>query len=311
MIQLEDLRLVDALARAPSLSAAARALNVTPPALSMRLSRLEQRLGLSLAVRSARQLSLTEEGQHLAQQAAELLARMEALPDLLRADPGRLTGSLRVSAPFGFGRRHVAPVLAQFAALHPAVQLHLDLQETPWPDRRNSDLVVHVGSVRDSAWVARTLATNERWLCVSPRYLKARGRPQEPRELLAHACICIRENDEDVTLWHFRRVAGSAGARSQQRAPRESLRITPALTSNDGGVARAWAEQGLGIVLRSQWDVAEAVARGRLVRLLADWDFDSAPITALVPTRTGRSPRVQALLKFLQEAVPASLAKTG
>jgi len=308
MVQLEDLRLVDALARAPSLSAAARALNVTPPALSMRLSRLEQRLGLALAVRSARQLSLTGEGQHLAQQATELLARMEALPDLLRADPGRLAGSLRVSAPFGFGRHHVAPLLAQFSALHPAVQLHLDLQETPWPDRRNADLVVHVGSVRDSSWVARTLSVNERWLCASPRYLKVRGTPREPRDVLAHACICIRENDEDVTLWHFRHVARG---RNPPRAPRESLRIAPTLTSNDGSVARAWAEMGLGIVLRSEWDVAEAVARGRLVRLLMDWDFDSAPITALVPTRTGRSPRVQALLKFLQEAVPASLAKAG
>ncbi|QOT80621.1 LysR family transcriptional regulator [Cupriavidus basilensis] len=300
MIQIEDLRLVEALAQAPSLSAAARALNVTPPALSMRLRKLEATLGLALATRTARRLSLTPEGERFAQEGAALLAQLEALPESFRREDSRLTGTLRVAAPFGYGRHHVAPVLARFAQCHPGLRLQLDLREVPWPDKHDSDAVVHIGAVRDSSWIARTLAPNERWLCASPAYLRAHGTPQEPRDLLGHACICIRENDEDVTLWRFRR-AGSGTAR--RPSARETLRVVPAFTTNDGSVARQWAEQGLGLVLRSEWDTADAVARGTLVRVLAGWEFDSAPVTLLVPTRRGRTARVQALMQFFEEAL--------
>ncbi|MES2007501.1 LysR family transcriptional regulator [Cupriavidus basilensis] len=304
MIQIEDLRLVEALAQAPSLSAAARALNVTPPALSMRLRKLEATLGLALATRTARRLSLTPEGERFAQEGAALLAQLEALPESFRREDSRLTGTLRVAAPFGYGRHHVAPVLARFAQCHPGLRLQLDLREVPWPDKHDSDAVVHIGAVRDSSWIARTLAPNERWLCASPAYLRAHGTPQEPRDLLGHACICIRENDEDVTLWRFRR-AGSGTAR--RPSARETLRVVPAFTTNDGSVARQWAEQGLGLVLRSEWDTADAVARGTLVRVLAGWEFDSAPVTLLVPTRRGRTARVQALMQFFE----AALGKPG
>lgn len=107
-------------------------------------------------------------------------------------------------------------------------------------------------------------------------------------------CICIRENDEDVTLWHLR-----------NEQERKTLRIQPALLSNDGSVARRWAEEGLGLVLRSQWDVSRAIAEGNLVRVLADWQFDSAPINLLVPSRKVRSARVQALVSFLEAELKA------
>lgn len=297
MIQLEDLRLAAALAKAPSLSAAARALSVTPPALSIRLKRLEAQLGIHLAVRSAHRLSLTPEGERLAAEGAALLQRLEELPDTLQSEGRALTGSVRISAPFGFGRAHVAPLLATFAAEHPRITLSFDLLETPWPDHRNADVVVHIGEVRDSSWIAHALLPNERWLCASPGYLKTqRFVPQHPRDVLAHPCICIRENDEDVTLWHYRK-------RTKRNAPaarRESLRITPVLTTNDGEVARQWCERGLGLVLRSEWDAAPAIARGALVRLLPQWDFGSAPAIALVPTRSGMTARVRALVEHLQ-----------
>ncbi|SDP69005.1 DNA-binding transcriptional regulator, LysR family [Ralstonia sp. 25mfcol4.1] len=298
MIQIEDLRLVEALAQSPSLSAAARALNVTPPALSARLRKLEFMLGLALATRTARRLSLTPEGERFARESAALLAQLNALPESFRREDSQLTGTLRIAAPFGYGRHHIAPLLGRFALAHPGLRLQLDLHETPWPDRHDSDAVVHIGAVRDSSWIARTLAPNARWLCASPAYLSQHGTPAQPRDLLSHACICIRENDEDVTLWRFRRPGASGGRRSLAR---ETVRVVAAYTSNDGSIARQWAEQGLGLVLRSEWDVADAVARGRLVRVLADWEFDSAPVTLLVPTRRGRTARVQAVMQFLEE----------
>lgn len=303
-IQIEDMQLAAALLREPSLSAAARALDVTPPALSMRLRKLEAALGLSLATRTARKLSLTPEGERFAREAAALLGQIEGLRESMQRDDRRLTGTLHIAAPFGYGRQYIAPMLARFARLHPGLGVQLDLRETPWPDRHDADAVIHIGTVRDSSWVARTLSANERWLCASPAYLRQRGVPRVPRDIPAHDCICIRENDEDVTLWHLR-PAGRAAAKGR----RETLRISPAYVTNDGGVARQWAEQGLGLVLRSEWDAADAVARGTLVRVLDDWQFDSAPVTLLVPTRKGRTARVQAVVEFLAESFGSSAAK--
>ncbi|MFM9923775.1 LysR family transcriptional regulator [Variovorax sp. H27-G14] len=308
MIQIEDMQLAAALLREPSLSAAARALDVTPPALSMRLRKLEAMLGLSLASRTARRLSLTPEGERFAREAAALLGQIEGLRDSMQRDDQRLTGTLRIAAPFGYGRQYLAPMLVRFARLHPGLHLQLDLRETPWPDRHDADAVIHIGAVRDSSWVARTLSANERWLCASPDYLRLHGTPRTPREVMAHDCICIRENDEDVTLWHLRPAKAAEGKRAagKRAAARETLRISPAYVTNDGAVARQWAEQGMGLVLRSEWDAAEAVARGTLVRVLADWQFDSAPVTLLVPNRKGRTARVQAIVGFLVESFGAA-----
>ncbi|MDU8543426.1 LysR family transcriptional regulator [Pseudomonas syringae group sp. J248-6] len=294
MIAIEDLRLAVALSRCESLSAAARVLNVSPPALSMRLRKLETQLGITLANRDARRLSLTADGERFARESAHLLEQLEALPESFKQRDERLVGTLRLAAPFGYGRQRIAPLLARFAKLHPQLRLHLDLRETPWPDRHDSDAVIHIGSLNDSLWIARPLAHNHRWLCASPAYLEQHGAPSTPDELARHRCICIRENDEDVTLWHLSK--GQA---------KKTLRIEPALLSNDGSVARRWAEQGLGIVLRSQWDVSDAIASGRLVRVLADWQLASAPINLLVPVRKHRSARVQALTEFLETALKA------
>jgi DNA-binding transcriptional LysR family regulator len=303
-MELADLRLVTMLARSESLSAAARVLNVTPSALSMRLKKLEKTLGVTLATRDARHMSLTADGARLAREAQGLLSAIEALPDTFREQTAQLAGHIRIAAPFGFGRVHIAPLLARFARENPGIRLQLDLLETPWPHSHAADVVIQIGTVRDSSWSARPLLANERWLCASPGYIAARGYPREPREILEHDCICIRENDEDVTLWRVRRRRSDAGREAGREAGRKpsaptTLRVTPAFTTNDGSVARRWAEEGLGLVLRSQWDVADAVAAGKLVRLLSDWDFGSAPVIALVPTRKGRSLRIQALLSYL------------
>jgi DNA-binding transcriptional LysR family regulator len=300
MIRIEDLQLAAALGKSPSLSAAARTLNVTPSALSMRLRKLEATLGLALATRTSRRLSLTPEGERFAREGAVLLAQLEALPESFQNEDRSLTGTLRVVAPFGYGRHRIAPLMARFAKLHAGLRLQLDLREDPWLGRHDADAVIHIGTVRDSSWVARTLERNERWVCASPAYLRLHGAPRVPRDLLAHACICIRENNEDMTLWSFRRAPAGKAERS---AARESLRIEPALLSNDGGTARYWAEQDLGLVLRSEWDVADSIARGTLLRVLEQWQFDNAPVMLLVPTRKGRSARVQALLQFLEDAM--------
>jgi DNA-binding transcriptional LysR family regulator len=292
MVSIEDMRLAVTLAHSESLSAAARRMNVSPPALSMRLRKLEALLGVKLASRDARRLSLTAEGERFAVESSLLLQQLEALPESFRGVEDELTGTLRLTAPFGFGRQRVAPLLSRFATAHPQLRVHLDLRETPWPDRHDSDAVIHIGRISDSSWVGRTLANNERWLCASPEYLASRGVPRAPEDLSDHRCLCIRENEEDVTLWHLRK-----------RLVRRVLRIEPAMLSNDGSVARKWAEQGQGLVLRSEWDVCESIEAGRLVRVLEDWSFESAPVLLLIPSRKNQSVRLRALTSFLTEAI--------
>ncbi len=294
-LQLDDMRLMQSMARHASLSAAARALHVSPPALSMRLKKLETQLGVLLALRGARSLSLTREGELLAAQAQEILQRMEAIPEMLQRQGQDLSGPLRISAPFGFGRKHIAPALASFAKAHPRIRLTLDVVEAPWPDRLQADVVIHIGAVRDSSWVAYVLARNERWLCASPSYLRSRGTPSRPQDLAQHATLALRENDEDETLWHAERIVKKA-------REEVSVRVQPSLVSNDGEVVRSWAQAGLGIALRSQWDVQPLIAQGKLVRLLPVWNFGSADILALVPSRRNQAARLQALVAHLQES---------
>src|SRR5262245_19181964 len=294
MIALDDLRFVEALSRTGSLSAAARSLNVTPPALSMRLKRLEQALGVNLVVRSSRRVRFTSEGERLVAEAQDLIGRIDALPEALGREGQNLAGRLHVVASFGFGRLHVAPLIAAFSQAHPSLRITLDLSERPWTDSEGADVVLHIGAVRDSAWVAHLLARNARWVCASPAYLRQHGVPAHPRDLIGHPCLCVRENDEDVTLWRYR--AKAPGAR---RRP-EAIRVTPMLTSNDGEVVRNWALAGRGLMLRSQWDVAPFIRRGELQRVLTAFDFDDADVLALVPARHGVSARVTRFVEFLK-----------
>jgi DNA-binding transcriptional LysR family regulator len=176
------------------------------------------------------------------------------------------------------------------------VRVTLDLSEKPWTEFKNADVVVHIGAVRNSAWVAHLLARNTRWVCASPAYLRRHGVPQHPRELLQHASLCLRENEEDVTLWHYR-----AGARKRMpRSRADAIRVTPVLTSNDGEVVRNWALAGRGIIMRSQWDVAPFIKRGALQRILTNWDFADADVLVLVPARHGISARVTQFVDFLK-----------
>ncbi len=235
MISLADLQFMEALARAGSLSGAARSLNVTPPALSLRLKKLEQALGVSLVVQLApRALHRRRRAPGERGAGGPVPHRRPHRP----ARPGgrRPAGPLRVVAPFGFGRLHVAPLVARFAERHKSIRVTLDLSERPWTDSEDADVVVHIGAVRDLDLGRARTGAQRSLVCAAPAYLDRRGTPADPRDLLQHDCLCVRENNEDVTLWRHKR-GGRTGA----------VRVTPTLTSNDGEVVRNWALAGLGL----------------------------------------------------------------
>ncbi|MBK1838995.1 LysR family transcriptional regulator [Azospirillum sp. YIM B02556] len=294
MITSNDLHFFAVLSGARSLAAAARALDVTPPAVTQRLQQLEQRLGVRLVERSSRQLHLTVEGELLAGRGAELLAELDGLADALVARRKKVTGHLRVAAPFGFGRRYVAPAMAALRTRHPDVTLSLMLFEDPaFPRADGWDVLIHVGALGDSALTLHRLAANRRILCASPAYLARCGMPERPEDLRRHDCGVIRENKTDESLWRF---AGSDGEQV-------TLRLQPALASNDGTVIRDWGLAGLGIIVRSEWDVADDLKLGRLIALLPGWQLPDADIVALTGSRSGRVARVATFLEELRSTL--------
>ncbi|AWN52639.1 LysR family transcriptional regulator [Methylobacterium sp. 17Sr1-1] len=296
MLATDDVRFFLAVAEAPSLAAASRALDVSPPAVTQRLRALEERLGMHLVDRAGRHLALTDEGELLAERGREILASLAELDEALAARRGQVVGHLRIVAPLGFGRRHVAPVAAAFQAAHPEVALDLTLSDRLGGVPAGTfDLAIHVGGIAQAApgLIARRLAPNDRVVCAAPAYLAARGTPAGPADLRAHACIALRENDEDVTLWRFHRDGGD-----------ERVRIEPRLSSNDGEVVRGWALAGRGIILRSEWDVADDLRAGRLVRLLPAHALPDAPVTALLGApRRARAARTRRFLDALAAAL--------
>lgn len=294
MLSTSDLTFFATVARTPSLAAAARQLDVTPSAVTQRLQELERRLGVRLLERRGRRPTLTAEGELLATRGQAIGDELEALAEALAQRRGVVEGHLRVLAPFGFGRRFIAPLAAAFCRTYPAVTLDLSLSDQLGrvPDH-SWDVAVHIGGEPQHSLRAERLAPNARLLVASPAYLSAHGVPQRPDDLRQARCIALRENEEDVTLWRFTDKGGRAA----------QIRIAPALASNDGDVVREWALSGEGIILRSEWSVHEDIAAGRLVRLLPQYTLPDADVTAFVGPRRGRSARTTAFVAYLRASL--------
>lgn len=285
-----DLRFFLVVAGAPSLAAASRALDVSRSAVTQRLGQLEARLRCRLVDRTTRHLRLTEEGELLLNRARDVLENLDEISDILSSRHDVVSGHLHVAAPLGFGRRYISDVAAAFRERNPGVTVTLTLTDRPTLNESNWDLIVHIGELKNSSAVMVRLAPNDRVICAAPAYLAAHGEPTEPAQLTGHACLALRQNDEDVTLWRF----------SDAQRKTIPVRIAPAMSSNDGEVVRAWALQGLGILVRSEWDVADDVRAGRLRRILPRYRLPSADVVALLSKRGGRTARANEFLKMVR-----------
>ncbi|MFH7042081.1 LysR family transcriptional regulator [Paucibacter sp. JuS9] len=294
MLTSDDLAFFAVVADSGSLAEAARKLNVTPPAVSQRLMALEARIGMRLLERTGRRSTLTDEGALVASHGRMVAEAIEALTEALGDRKSRVSGHLRVAAPHGFGRLHVAPVAEAFARAHEGVTISLELSDHPGAQELEScDVVVHIGPPGPLSQVVTTLAPNRRLLCASPAYLEQNEAIAAPEDLARHRCLVVRENDEDVTLWRF----------SRRRHEPATVRIRPAMSSNDGAVVRDWALAGMGIAIRSEWHVAEDLAQGRLRQVLPEWELPPADVVAMLGVRRGRSARTTAFVDMLRQAL--------
>ena len=291
MRESSDLAFFAAVVKEGSLSAAARTLDVSPPAVSKRLAQLERRLGVRLLHRTTRRLSLTAEGEIYVEAGRHILAEIEEVERRITSARAAPKGRLRVNATLGFGRTYVAPVVSAFRRRYPEVEVLLQLTDRPVNLADEAfDVGIRFGDLPDARIVARKIASNRRLLGASPRYLEQRGRPTTPNDLTRHDCIVLRQNDSVYGLWRLVR-----GRRS------ESVKVRGPLSSNDGSVVLGWALDGHGIVMRAEWEIADHLRSGRLEQVLPEYALPPADIHAVYPERHHLSARVRVFVDFLVE----------
>ena len=286
-----DLGFFVSLVSAGTLRAAARETNVTTAAVSKRLSQMESRLGATLLTRTTRRMSLTVEGEIYLAHARRILGDLSTMERDLGASKGSPSGLIRVNATLGFGRSHIGPIVAHFAKRFPQIEVRLQLSVDPPALTEDAfDVCVRFGAPPDARVIAKKLADNRRILCASPNYLAARGIPKRPADLTKHACISIRQGDDAYGVIKLRR--GRSGTF-------ETVKTRGQLTTNDGEIAVNWALEGLGIVMRAEWDVQRYLQSGRLVQVLPQFQTPNADIYAIYPPQLQGAARVREFVDFL------------
>ena len=292
-VQPADLGFFSTLAGAGSLSAAARELGVTTPAVSKHLALMESRLGVPLVVRTTRRMSLTPEGELYLQSARRILSEIDGMEELLGVSKATPKGLLRVNATLGFGRSHVAPLISRFVRKHPQVEVQLQLSVNPPPLTDDSfDVCIRFGAPPDSRVIARYIAPNRRLLCAAPAYLGKHGTPKVPNDLTKHNCIGIRQGEEAYGVWRLSSGRGKG-------AITEAVKTRGNLTTNDGEIAVNWALEGHGILMRAEWDIERYLRNGRLVHVLPQYHTPDADIHAVYPQRHQLAARVRAFVDFV------------
>ncbi len=301
-IQPADLGFFSVLASAGSLSAAARELGITTPAVSKHLALMESRVGVALVNRTTRRMSLTPEGEVYLQHARRILGEIDDMEELLGVSRSTPTGLLRVNATLGFGRSHVAPLISRFVRKHPQVEVQLQLSVNPPPLTEDSfDVCIRFGAPPDSRVIARHIAPNRRLLCAAPAYLARHGVPKVPNDLTRHNCIGIRQGEEAYGVWRLSSGRGKA-------VKTEAVKTRGNLTTNDGEIAVNWALDGHGILMRAEWDIERHLRNGRLVQVLPQYATPDASIHAVYPQRHQLAARVRAFVDFLTVSFSQQMA---
>jgi DNA-binding transcriptional LysR family regulator len=284
-----------AVATLGSLSAAARAEGVAPAMIGRRINALEERLGIKLLLRSTRRLSLTSEGEALLEEAQRILRDLyetEARISQGSLDP---SGHLRVTAPAGFGRRHVAPLLPAFMKKHPNMTVSLDLSDRLVDlIEERYDCAIRIGDLDDSQIVGLRLADNKRVIVAAPHYLAARGLPRHPDDLASHNCLSFGNQGNQSRGWLLR-VDGEL----------RPIRVKGNMACTDGSVLHQWTLDGVGLSWRSLWEVREDLESGRLVSVLDEFAAPPNGIFAMLPERRHLPLRVRAFVDMLKSTYSA------
>jgi DNA-binding transcriptional LysR family regulator len=271
-----------------SFAAAATELKLSKATVSKAVTRIEARLGARLLNRTSRRFALTDAGRQLAERAAHILAEGEALEDAARAQATMPRGPVRLAAPMSFGVLHVAPLLPEFLAAFPEVSIDLHLSDAQVDlIGEGFDAAIRIAVLPDSSLVARRLCDMPRYLVGSPAYLSKQGRPRHPLHLAQHRCVTYSYTTTAET-WRFTKGGKSASVR-----PSGPLRVN----NGDAMLPALCAGTGLGIL--PEFIVRDALAAGRLERVLPDWSLTLGAVSFVTPPGGPRPKRVEVLADFL------------
>jgi DNA-binding transcriptional LysR family regulator len=292
MDRLKQIESFVAVATKGSLTASALAEGVAPAVIGRRIDALEERLGVKLLVRTTRRITLTHEGSAFLEDCQRLLTDLAAAEASVTAGGVKASGHLRITAPAGFGRRHVGPLVPAFRAAHPDVSLSLNLSDRV-VDIVNEgfDCAVRVGDLPDSSLVSVRLADNRRLCVAAPSYLQRAGTPALPSDLMRHACLTLSSDASQTRGWAFS-VNGEV----------THLRPSGPLDCSDGQVLHDWCLRGLGLAWRSTWEVEADIAAGRLTAVLEDFAAPPNGIFAVFPQRKHLPLRVRLWIDFIKHS---------
>ncbi|WP_431094395.1 LysR family transcriptional regulator [Polaromonas aquatica] len=290
MDKLKQLESFVSVATRGSLTAAANAEGVAPAIMGRRLDALESRLGVKLLVRTTRRITLTHEGSAFLEDCQRLLIDVANAEASVSAGGVKASGHLRITAPAGFGRRHVAPLVTRFREVHADVTISLNLSDRVVDlAGEGFDCAVRVGDMPDSSLVSVRMADNRRLCVATPAYLARHGTPQHPGELAKFDCLTLSSDASQTRGWAF-------------RVQDEVIHLKPGgpLDCSDGQVLHDWCLAGYGIAWRSTWEVEAEIAAGQLVAVLEDFAAPPNGIYAVFPQRKHLPLRVRLWLDFLK-----------
>jgi DNA-binding transcriptional LysR family regulator len=292
MAKFKQLESFVSVATRGSLTAAAKAEGVAPAIMGRRLDALESRLGVKLLVRTTRRISLTHEGSAFLEDCQRLLTDVANAEASVSAGGVKASGHLRITAPAGFGRRHVAPLVTRFREQHADVTISLNLSDRVVDlAGEGFDCAIRVGDMPDSSLVSVRMADNRRLCVATPEYLRRHGTPQQPSELARFDCLTLSSDASQTRGWAFR-VNGEL----------QHLKPGGPLDCSDGQVLHDWCLAGYGIAWRSTWEVEAEIAAGRLVAVLQDYDAPANGIFAVFPQRKHLPLRVRLWIDFLKHS---------
>src|ERR1700743_473220 len=267
---------------------AARKLRLSPSAVTRLISALENRPGARLLQRTTRSVALTDVGARYLERARRILADVEEAEIAAEGERARPSGRLVISAPVGFGRLHVSPVVNAYLKRYRDVSAELRLE-----DRRINlveegvDVAVRIGHLADSSLVARHVGDMRRIVVASPGYLKSRGEPKKPQDIAEHDTIQFGASSGSVE-WRF--VEGGNESR---------LDYTPRLTTNSADAAIQYAEAGGGLTRVLAYQAADAIKRGRLKVVLSKFELPALPINVVYPTSRLLSAKVRTFVDLV------------
>jgi len=277
---------------AGSFTAAGRKLGMPKSTLSRQVSRLEERLGARLLQRTTRRLSLTDTGQAYFARCRNAIDELEEAQRVAQDVSGRARGVVKVSSSFDFARDHLAQLMPAFTAEHPEVSINIVMsQQRVDLIAEGFDVAIRGGVLDDSGFVSRKLGDSAVWLCASPGYLDAHGRPTTVAELAEHRALVMTRSGEDVP-W---RMTGPDGV--------ESLPLKPHLRANEFGFLRIAMLDGLGIGLQVAHEAIPLIEQGRLERVLPNHALGGGGLYAVYPSRHHLSPKVRVFVDFLAEHI--------